>query len=338
MKGLKNIQIDALTLSCGTSHAITLSYQTFGCPLGTAPIVLVNHALTGNSNVTGANGWWTKLIGKNQVIDTERYAVLCFNIPGNGYADDATSFAEDYKCVTAKDIAHLFLKALQVLEINTLFALIGGSVGGGVAWEMLAMQPNLTQHFIPIATDWKATDWIIANCHIQDAILNHSKEPLADARMHAMTLYRTPESLTSKFYRAPQNKSLYSVESWLNHHGEVLQNRFLVSSYKLMNQILRTIDITKNGRSFTEIVSQITGHIHLITIPSDLLFKSDENWETYIELKTVKDDVFIHEIKSIHGHDAFLIEYQQLNKILKPIFYTANHIDEKDKPHYIRNW
>ncbi|WP_313791290.1 hypothetical protein [Lacinutrix neustonica] len=81
---------------------------------------------------------------------------------------------------------------LQKLKINKLYAIIGGSVGGGLAWELAALKPDLATHLIPVATDWKATDWLIANCHIQDAILNHSNTPLEDARMHAMTLYRTP--------------------------------------------------------------------------------------------------------------------------------------------------
>ena len=96
-----------------------------------------------------------------------------------------------------------------------MFAVIGGSVGGGLAWELAALKPNLIEHLIPIASDWKSTDWIIANCFIQETILNNSDQPLEDARMHAMTLYRTPESLTSKFKRTKRIKVSFNVESWL---------------------------------------------------------------------------------------------------------------------------
>lgn len=320
MSMLKTIYISDFTTVSGSVSNVTLTYQTFGKNLYEAPIVLVNHALTGNSNVTGENGWWNALIGKHKCIDTNAYAVLAFNIPGNGYDDSPENLIDNYKDFNARDIAKLFALALEQLNITHLFAVIGGSVGGGIAWELAALKPQLIAHLIPVATDWKSTDWLIANCHIQEAILNHSSQPLADARMHAMTLYRTPKSLTEKFHRSEKDSDLYNVESWLNYHGRTLNKRFQLSAYKLMNQILRTIDITKNRTNFLDVASQISSHIHIVTINSDLFFKPEENWETFVELKTQKDNVSIYEIKSIHGHDAFLIEFDQLARFLKPIF------------------
>jgi homoserine O-acetyltransferase len=278
--------------------------------------------LTGNSNVCGNEGWWNDLIGENKCIDTNVYTVLAFNIPGNGYDGNSNNLIENYKDFTARDIAQLFLEGLKQLEIQKLFAVIGGSVGGGISWELAALQTNLIEHLIPIATDWKSTDWLIANCHIQDALLNNSSKPLEDARMHAMTLYRTPESLTSKFRRSEKSNTVFNVESWLDYHGEALTTRFNLSAYKLMNHILRTIDITKGRTSFNDVVSKISSNIHIVTINSDLFFKAEENWETYVDLKLIKENVCIDEIKSIHGHDAFLIEFAQLSKFLAPIFET----------------
>jgi homoserine O-acetyltransferase len=329
MENLRYINISNYTSDTDKHATVNLSYQTFGKPLHDAPIVLVNHALTGNSNVIGEHGWWNDLIGTNKCIDTNLYTILAFNIPGNGYDDNAENIIENYKDFTARDIAKLFALAIKQLEIKNLFAVIGGSVGGGIAWELAALKPQLIQHLIPVATDWKSTDWVIANCHIQDAILNNSSQPLVDARMHAMTLYRTPESLTQKFERTKKNDALYNIESWLSYHGNALENRFQVSAYKLMNQILRTIDITRNRTDFLEVASKIEGDIHIITINSDLFFKADENWNTYVDLKGVKDNVNIHEIKSVHGHDAFLIEFDQLARFLKPIFSTALKSKEK---------
>lgn len=324
MEPLHYISIIDYVTTSGKRTPIELSYQTFGRPLFTAPIVLVNHALTGNSEVIGKNGWWNDLIGDNKCINTQEYTILAFNIPGNGFDKKQENLIEDYVEFTARDIARIFAFALDQLKIKHLFAVIGGSVGGGIAWELAALKPNLIQHLIPIATDWKSSDWLIANCHIQDAILNHSSQPISDARMHAMTLYRTPESLTQKFSRTKKNDTLFNIESWLNHHGKVLNERFKLSAYKMMNQILRTIDITKDRGGFLEVASKIESNIHIVTINSDLFFKSDENWNTFVELKSKKENVNISEIKSIHGHDAFLIEYDQLSKFLNPIFKIQN--------------
>jgi homoserine O-acetyltransferase len=113
---------------------------------------------------------------------------------------------------------------------------------------------------------------------------------------------------------------IFSVESWLNYHGKVLSERFQLEAYKMMNQVLKTIDITKGKQSFINIASKIKSTIHIITINSDLFFKPEENWQTYLDLKSTKENVAISEIKSIHGHDAFLIEFEQLESILKAIF------------------
>ena len=320
MKDLQYINISNFVNQNGKAVTIQLSYQIFGQPLHSAPIVLVNHALTGNSNVCGKAGWWNDLIGENKCIDTNFYTVLAFNIPGNGFDNKCENLIENYKDFTAKSIAELFLKGLKTLNVEALFAVIGGSVGGGIAWELAALDPDLIENLIPIATDWKSTDWLIANCHIQEALLNNSSQPLKDARMHAMTLYRTPESLTSKFQRSEKSNALFNVESWLNYHGEALNTRFNLSAYKLMNQILRTIDITRGRHSFSDVVSRINSNIHIVTINSDLFFKAEENWETYVDLKLIKENVSINEIKSIHGHDAFLMEFAQLSKFLGPIF------------------
>ena len=322
METLRNIDIPNYVTKTGKTVNIKLSYQIFGKSLQDAPIVLVNHALTGNSSVSGANGWWNNLIGEDKVIDTNYYSVLAFNIPGNGFDGTNESLIENYKDFSAKDIAEIFVIGLEKLNIQSLFAVIGGSVGGGLAWELAILKPTLIEHLIPIAADWKSTDWIIANCFIQDNILNNSSRGLEDARAHAMTLYRTPESFTEKFDRSLREDQYYNVESWLNYHGNELNKRFQLSAYKMMNQILKTIDITRDGRNFIDVVSAIRSNIHIVTINSDLFFKSEENWKTYVDLKSVKDNVTIGEIKSIHGHDAFLIEYSQLNNILKPIFQS----------------
>lgn len=78
---LQHINIPNFTTLSGNTQDLQLSYQLFGQELHTAPIVLVNHALTGNSNVTGDGGWWTDIVGDNKCIDTKKYTILAFNVP-----------------------------------------------------------------------------------------------------------------------------------------------------------------------------------------------------------------------------------------------------------------
>jgi homoserine O-acetyltransferase len=215
------------------------------------------------------------------------------------------------------DVLNLGLKQMQ---ISSLFAGIGGSVGGGILWELAILNPQLIKNIIPVATDWKSPDWVIANCYIQDNILNNSSRPLYDARLHAMTLYRTPESFTNKFSRSLRSDNFYNIESWLNHHGKKLEHRFSLAAYKMMNQLLKTINVADNEEDFKIKVKTVSGAIHIVTINSDLLFKNNQNWNTFNILKTIGLDVSIYEIDSEDGHDAFLIEYEQMNHFLSPIF------------------
>lgn len=292
-------------------YNISLSYQLFGKDLFSAPIILINHALTGNSNVAGEKGWWKQLIGEDQVIDTNKYTVLCFNIPGNGYDD---FLINDWSDFTPSDIANIFLKGLEILHIKNLYAIIGGSLGGGIGWEMLAKNPDLAELFIPIACDSKTHDWLHAQCLVQKFLLNGNDEPLQKARIHAMLCYRTPQSLNDRFQNTFNlEKQKLESEDWLNYHGKSLAERFSLKSYQLMNHLLMKINVNDKD------LGKIKARMHMISVDTDLFFPASEIRMCFNKLKTEKDDVFYHEIKSIHGHDAFLMEYEQLNYIIKNI-------------------
>ncbi|MGB7395301.1 MAG: aspartate kinase, partial [Pricia sp.] len=315
---LHHLKIKNFTTLSGVTQDIELSYQLFGRELHSAPIVLVNHALTGNSNVTGDGGWWSALIGEGKRIDTDTYTILSFNVPGNGHDK---FIIENYKDFVAGDIAKIFLWGLNQLKIEKLFAIIGGSLGGGIAWEMAALNPEITEHLVPVASDWKSTDWLIANCQIQEQFLINSKQPVHDARMHAMLCYRTPESFKERFKRSTNEElQVFNVESWLMHHGDKLQQRFQLSAYKLMNQLLKTIDVTRHGeQNFADLQNSDT-NIHIIGVDSDLFFTAQENKDTYKRLAQANSNVTYGEVNSLHGHDAFLIEFEQMEQLLKPVF------------------
>ena len=319
MAKVKTISINNYTTDTGAFYdKIDLHYQHFGQSYDHAPVVLINHSLTGDANVAGSQGWWSEVVGPNLTIDTLHFSVLAFNIPGNGVNDYAL---ENYNDFHTGDIAEIFYQGLHILGIEKLFALIGGSIGGGIAWEMAALYPTLTENLIPVAADWKASDWIIANTFLQKRLLENSNEPLSDARIHAMLTYRTPASFTERFGRTVnKDKNLFNVESWLVHHGDKLESRFLLQAYKAMNHLLASIDITRNGDSFEKIIKTIPSNIHLIAIESDLFFTAEEDQKTLKRVKKIKKNIYYHEIKSIHGHDAFLIENETVSQILSSIF------------------
>lgn len=321
-KNLKYITLQNFTTESGYFYPeFELSYQLFGQDVHTAPVVLVNHALTGNSNVAGENGWWKDLIGLGKLINTAKFTVLAFNIPGNGYDEKQNNFIENYEDFTARDIGTLFGLGLQQIEVNKLYAAIGGSLGGGIAWEMAVLFPDLIENLIPVASDWKASDWILAHNKTQLQILSNSSKPVHDARMMAMLFYRTAESFKQKFNRTKnKEQGNFNTESWLLYHGEKLENRFTLQTYKMMNHLLSSIDITRNRGSFNDVAHQIKSNIFQVGVDSDFFFVPKENKETQKLLEEAGVQNTYKEIKSIHGHDAFLIEYEQLSTILQSVF------------------
>ena len=140
MNELKSIEINHFTTLSGKEYPrLELTYQLFGQPLGAAPVIVVNHALTGNSQVIGKEGWWNQTVGEGQPFDTLTHTVICFNIPGNGYRNGP--LITDYRQWTARDVARIFLLGLQQLGVGHVDILSGSSLGGGIAWEMLALAP-----------------------------------------------------------------------------------------------------------------------------------------------------------------------------------------------------
>ena len=309
-----NNGIHQLTLASG----VKLSFQSFGQDYLSAPVILVNHPLTGDSRVTGAFGWWNDLIGVGKSIDTRKFAIVSFNIPGNGFDG---ILIDDFETWNAGTIASFFHEGLKLLGIGHLHTVIGGSLGAGIAWEMAALFPNFITNLIPVGGDWKSTDWMIANTFLQKQILATNPRPLEIARMHAMLCYRTPESFKLRFNRTVnEDLGVFNVESWLMHHGKKLTERFQLQAYKTMNHVLGSIDITRNGESFEEIIQSIKASIHIFSIDSDLFFPLSEDQETVRRAAAVGVIINHQTIHSDYGHDAFLMESEKVVPLLHPIF------------------
>ncbi len=292
---------------------VRLSYEVAGPSLGSAPIVFVCHALTGNAHVA-EDGWWGTLIGRGRTIDTERYTILAFNIPGNAYDGEET---DDPKRFDTTDVARLFLCALEHLGIKELHTLIGASLGGGIAWTMAMLAPKLAGQLIPVASDYRSSDWLLAQTLVQERILEHSSSPIEDARIHAMLCYRTPESLNARFAnKSTREEGKYDIVSWLEYHGDTLRRRFALSAYRVMTYLTGTI----HSANTVADLAPIKGDIHIVSITTDLLFPHSCALALHEGLSKHKTNVSLEVIDSIHGHDAFLMEYEQLSALLAPYF------------------
>lgn len=309
---------EAALLSEKLSEDVTISYQVWGQKLGSAPVVLVIHALTGNSDVASSGkGWWKGLIGHHKRIDLSKYSVLAINIPGNGYDGRVL---EHHRKYDARDIACIIKQLLDVLGINGLYAVVGGSLGGGIAWELCVSFPDIAEVLVAVATDWKSTDWVMGLTGTQEAILLNSSQSIEDARRMAMFFYRTPASFTQKFERRVHRDGTQEVHSWLNHHGNKLANRFEYKAYLAMNHLLGSIDITKDRGDIRSVIRSLKCKVVQIAIDSDLLFPLDENSKTKELLDEASVENELHIIQSQDGHDAFLIENEQIDNFLKDTF------------------
>ena len=320
MSQLNKIAINNFRCVGGAHYVqVGLSYQVFGKAINTAPVILVNHALTGNSDLNSKQkGWWKDLVGPGKLMDTDRYTVLAFNIPGNGYDG---YLIKNFRDFSLRDIAILFKQGLQHLGINRLYAIIGGSLGGAIGWEMVAEYPQLSEYLIPLASDWKSTDWMIGHCHIQENILLNSSQPLQDARKMAMLFYRTPQSFNERFKgRSTREKDKYDVVSWLDAHGEKLNNRFKLHAYLLMNHLLKNHNVTRGRGSFEDCFRACKTKIIQIAIRSDIFFTPIENIQSNKRLRELGIDSTYFEVDSDDGHDAFLIEHEQITQFLNHLF------------------
>lgn len=249
---------------------------------------------------------------KEGVIDLDRFSVLCFNVPGNGYFEKES---EPLSHLSTNDVARLILKGLEFLKIKELHSVIGGSIGGALAFQLLVIAPGLSKKLIAIACDYRTTDWLYAQCLIQEHLLSQEQNPLEKARAHAMLLYRTPQSFNERFQNACDNSTNKRASlSWLEHHGNQLRNRYTLQAYRQMNRLLQRLEVKSS-----ELLS-IQADIHLIGIDTDLLFPASDMRACYDFLKTKQKNVSYQEIRSPHGHDAFLMEYPQLIQLLKPLY------------------
>lgn len=294
-------------------------------------VILICHALTGNVH---ADDWFPGLFSDNGPIDEEEHFVICINVPGSCYGSlgplsidpkSGKAWQASFPDITIRDMVRFQQLLLDQIGIEGIETVIGGSMGGMQALEFAIMDPRV-RSAIPIAMGKAHTPWAIGISHVQRRAIfsdpdwkggfySNDAPPeagLANARMMAMITYRAPADYDKKFGRRLQEESpLFQVESYLDYQGKKLTGRFDANSYVTLSRAMDSHDVSRGREEYATLLGQVDLPVLVIGIDSDLLYPVTEQKELVSLLPRGQ----YAEIRSIHGHDAFLIEFDQLNRL-----------------------
>ena len=294
-------------------------------------------------------GWWDPLVGPGRAFDTRRYFVICANILGGCQGTTGPSslnpgtgrpYGSAFPQVTVRDIVRLQYELLRSLGVRQLAAVAGGSLGGMQALEWLVTYPDFVASAIPIGASLAHTAQGIAyNLVGREAIMadpawqggdyyGTERTPargLAIARMLGMITYQSDESMTRKFARRSANEvvgtdsrhaggDLFQIESYLRYQGESLVKRFDANSYLVLSRAMDLHDVGHGRGGVEAALDRVwpAARTLVIGISSDILFPTHLQRETVERLRSAGRHARYFEIDSPWGHDAFLIEYDQL--------------------------
>ena len=299
------------------------------------PTVVVVHALTGDMTVGGDGGWWAPLVGPGKAIDPTRHRVLCFNNLGSCYgtsgpADDGFPGGP----INTWDQSRVLLRALDALGIERVALLTGGSLGAMVTLALAALAPERVERIAPIAGCLAASSWIIGFNHVQRRAIELSPggtDGLALARQIAMLTYRAEAGLDQR-----QGRQLavdgagrsYRMQTYLDYQGDKLVDRFVRETYLAMMDAMDHHDVHRppvargDGEAWSWIngesgIDRISANCFAIGIDTDQLFLPVHSEAIAAALSSRGRVAEVGMIRSPHGHDAFLIEWDQLDGFLR---------------------
>ena len=312
--------------------SIAVAYRTWGRrDEDGRNAVLVCHALTGSPDV---ESWWGDLLGPGRALDPSRDFVVSSNVLGSCYGTTGPAsrrpgtdvrWGADFPEITIRDMVRVQAALLDGLGVKRLRLVVGGSLGGMQVLEWAALFPDRVDAIAPIAVSARHSAWCIGISEAQRQAIyadprwcggryrddDPPEAGLAAARAVAMLTYRSRESLEARFSRA-QNDGVYSVESWLHHHGQALVRRFDANTYVTLTMAMDTHDVGRGRGGWREALASVRVPALVVAIDSDLLYPPVEQQELAAALPLGR----LETLASPHGHDAFLIEGQAVNALL----------------------
>ena len=347
-----------------------LAFKTFG-KLNTdkSNAILVCHALTGDQYVTGNNpitgreGWWSRMVGPNKPIDTNKFFVICSNVLGGCAGSTGpkelqngsdVAYGGNFPSVTIKDMVKAQSLLIESLNIEKLFSVIGGSMGAMQALQWAIDFPDKILNIIHIAGALKHSAQNIAfhevgrQAIMSDPIWKNGKyfennevpeRGLSVARMIAHITYLSENAMHRKFGRKLQSRDIISfgfdadfqVESYLRYQGKSFVERFDANSYLYLTRAMDYFDHDETFRKNIEFSHNPNNHLKylIVSFTSDWLFPTIESKMIVNQLNSLSREVSFLEIDTDKGHDSFLLEEPQLDDVIKG-FLTNNFakIDE----------
>lgn len=354
--GYRLLVKEPLRLDCGIDFGpFTIAYQTYGrLNAERSNAILICHALTGDQYVadphpiTGHPGWWSTIAGAGQVLDTDRYFLICANVLGGcmgttGPKDVNPATGKPYSLsfpvITVRDMVRAQKRLVDHLGIDTLFCVIGGSMGGMQVLEWAASYPESVFAAVPVASAARHSAQNIAFHEVgRQAImadpdwcdgqyLEAGRRPgrgLAVARMAAHITYLSEAALHRKFGRNLQDRNAvtwgfdadFQVESYLRHQGSTFVDRFDANSYLYITRAMDYFDLAAEHGSVAAAFAGTSSRFCIISFTSDWLFPTSESRELVHALNAVAANVSFVEIETDKGHDAFLLHEPELFETL----------------------
>ncbi len=347
---------DPLHLESGARLArVEVGYETYGTlDPDSGNAILICHALTGNQHVAGADprtgrpGWWERMVGPGKPIDPARHFIVAANVLGgcsgsSGPAsiDPATGrpYGMTFPVITVRDMVRAQAALLDHLGVATLAAVVGGSMGGMQALDWAVAYPQRVRAVVAIATAARHSAQNIAYHEVgRQAIMADPNwrggdyridappvAGLAVARMAAHITYLSEAGLTAKFGRRLQDRDAVSfgfdadfqVESYLRHQGLSFVERFDANSYLYITRATDYFDLAAphDGRLAAAFANTAT-RFAIVAFDSDWLYPTAEARRIVRALNAANARVSFVELVSPHGHDAFLLDSPDLNRVV----------------------
>ncbi len=334
---------------------VEIAYETYGtlAPDG-GNAILICHALTGDQHVasphpvTGKPGWWTRMVGPGKPVDPDRHFIVCANVLGScmGSSGPATvnpatgrPWGMDFPVITIRDMVRAQAMLLDHLGVGRLMAVVGGSMGGMQALSWPATFPDRVEAVVVIASTARHSAQNIAFHEVgRQAVMADPRwnggayydgDPpaagLAVARMAAHITYLSEAGLTEKFGRrlqAREAKSFgfdadFQIESYLRHQGLSFVDRFDANAYLYITRAMDYFDLAEeHGGLLANAFRETKARFCLVSFDTDWLYPTRDSRAIVHALNAAGAPVSFVELSSPFGHDAFLLEAPELNRVV----------------------